>query len=89
MKMLMTMMSKLESFVVRMAIISLRVYVNVKTPFHLLYNPLTIQNLSKFLKLAWGERQEGFVEGALPPGYSHDSTKISQSTFSVAYRQYV
>ena len=39
---------------VRMAIISLRVHVNVKTPFLLLYNPLTIQNLSKFPKVGWG-----------------------------------
>ena len=50
-----------NAFLVRMTIISLRVLVNVKTLFHLLYNSLTL------IIQSWrGGGQEGFVKGALP-----------------------
>ena len=57
-------MSKLESWslgkslLVRMAIISLHVI--VKTPFHLLYNPLLIKNLSKFQNLCGGGKRDSY-----------------------------
>ena len=59
-----------------MAILSLRIHVNVKTQFYLLYKSLIIKTLSKFPKLAWGGAR-GIRGGALPPalpaGYGPDN----------------
>ena len=57
-----------DQLLVWMGIVCL--HVNVKTQFHLLYNPLLIQNLSKFLRLAWSERVLWWEHCRLPPaGY--------------------
>ena len=47
-----------------MTILSLRVHINVKTPYHLLYNPSIIKILSKFPKLA-KEFQRGICGGGI------------------------
>ena len=46
-------------------------YVNIKTPYHLIYNPLLIQSLSKFQRLVGGGEGDSWW-GVAPSPASYD-----------------